>query len=462
MSLVEYLGRFHPALVHIPIGVFLGIILLEVLALRAKFKNLLPATRVLFMLGFVAACVAAITGYLHAESENFDDVLVNRHLILGISVAIVSFIAIIFNGGATKHARQIYYGSLAALGLLTVLAGHTGASITYGPNYLSPANISREVVAPLSNLTKDAHLYVDLVKPVLENKCISCHGPSRQKGKLRLDEPDFIKRGGEDGAVVNVALPDEGELWRRITLESSNDDHMPPSEKPQLSRGEIGLIMYWLQNGADFNAMLGALPKSDSIIAALTATSTTENTVQTHVAMPDEKVLSKLTRSGVAVSFLSRGDGRVALQFINAAGDSISSLMGALSGISAQVVEMKIPRHQLSHADWKKLSEVPNLQRLSLENSNFSDEDVAAIGALTKLEYLNLVGTSVTVSGLAQISLPQLKHLYLFRTNVSEAEIVNLKEHFPSAELIPGKYQVPTLRSDTTEQKEKYVVPENR
>src|SRR6478736_2720010 len=105
MSLVEYLGRFHPALVHIPIGVFLGIILLEVLALRSKFKNVLPATRVLFMLGFVAACLAAITGYLHSEAEEFDELLVNRHLILGISVAVVSLMAIIFNGGTSKSSR---------------------------------------------------------------------------------------------------------------------------------------------------------------------------------------------------------------------------------------------------------------------------------------------------------------------------------------------------------------------
>ncbi|HWA32651.1 MAG TPA: c-type cytochrome domain-containing protein, partial [Cyclobacteriaceae bacterium] len=374
-------------------------------------------------------------------------------------VAVVSFIAILLNGGTSQRSRRAYYISLATLGVLTIAAGHTGASMTYGQQYLNPSNINTESSSEFSSTDKTMLLYADLVKPMLEKKCTSCHGPSRQKAKLRLDAPDFIKRGGEDGEVLNAAFPEEGELWRRIMLDPTNDDHMPPIEKPQLSNAEISLIIYWLQNGADFNATLGALPNADSLITALTLVSRSE-VVQEHVDMPDPDIVAMLRKVGVTVSFLSKEDGRVALQFINARGDSISPVLGALSAISTQVVEIKIPNHQLSHEDWKRLTALPNVQRLSVENSNFSDEDLSAISGMTRLTYLNLAGTAVTARGLQQISLPQLRHLYLFRTGVGEGDIAKLKSKFPGAELVLGNFQVPTFKSDTTEQKEKYVVPE--
>ncbi len=461
MSLLDYFGRFHPGLVHIPIGTFLGIILLECLALKPKFKNVLPATRVLFMLGFVAASVAALTGYLHAQAEDFDEELVNIHMILGISVAVVSFVAIILNGGKASYSRKAYLVSLAVLGALTVFAGHTGASITYGSQYLNPANIANGNDEDFSSISKDTPLYAGVIKPIFDRKCISCHGPSRQKGKLRLDTPDFIARGGEDGEIINKSFPNEGELWRRIMLEMSDDDHMPPVQKPQLSKAEISLIVYWLENGVDFTASLGAIPKSDSIMKLVRESSPEQTMEDSVVPMPDEKIIKVFERGGVTVSFLSKDDGRVALQFINAEQDSISYLLSALPSINEQVIEIKMPGRHASHEDWKKLGALKNIRKLSLENSNFSDEDLASVQALTKMEYLNLIGTAVTSGGLEKISLPELRKLYLFKTGVGEADLTKLKQHFPNAEIVVGNFQVPTLKGDTTEQKEKYVVPIN-
>ncbi len=459
MSLADYFGRFHPALVHIPIGVFLGIILLECLALKPKFKNLLPATRVLLMLGFVSASVAALAGYLHSRAESFDEAAVNLHLVLGIGVAVVSFVAIILNGGSGEKMRNGYYASLAVLGLMTVLAGHTGASITYGAEYLYPSNMNAVSGDQYSDISKETLLYAGLVKPTFDNKCVGCHGPSRQKGKLRLDAPEYIRLGGEDGEIVNMSLPEEGELWRRITLESSNDDHMPPIEKPQLSATEIGLITFWLENGADFNSTLGSFPKSDSIIAVLTKARPVEKSEDAAVPLPNEDILNTLRKNGVAISFLSKDDGRIALQFINAKEDSMVTLLETFPSLKAQVVEIKLPNQRLRHEDWKKMGLLTNLRKLSAENSNLSDDDVGVLQDLMQLEYLNLVGTAVTASGLSKISLPGLKHLYLFKTAITPGDVQGLKQQFPNAELILGNFQVPTFESDTTERKEKYVVP---
>ena len=458
MSFSEYIGRFHAALVHIPIGIFLAVVVLEFLALKEKYKTLLPAVGILLRLGFVAACFAAGTGYLHKQAEDFDPVLVTTHLSFAITVIVVSLISIILYDKRSSLQR-VYYSSLIGLTILVIAAGHTGANLTYGIDYLFPSNLGKQE-KPLANLSPDAHLYSDLIKPVLDKKCVGCHGPSRQKGKLRLDAPDFITKGGEDGAILNKDLPEESDFWNRLTLDLNHDDHMPPSEKPQLTKAELSLILYWLSRGTDFESTLGSLPNSDSIISRVADLSgETEDAAERSVAMPDENLLSELRDGGVTVSFLSKDDGRVSLQFINADDSKLPGLMDKLAGLKAQVTEIKLRGKKLSREGWKKLTALPELQKLSAEGSDFSDADVEGLASLSKLRYLNLVGTSVTAAGLLKIKLAALKYLYLFKTGVSVSDQARLTQQFPSAEIVIGNFQVPTLGSDTTEQKEKYVVP---
>ena len=336
MSFSEYIGRFHAALVHIPIGIFLAVVVLEFLALKEKYKTLLPAVGILLRLGFVAACFAAGTGYLHKQAEDFDPVLVTTHLSFAITVIVVSLISIILYDKRSSLQR-VYYSSLIGLTILVIAAGHTGANLTYGIDYLFPSNLGKQE-KPLANLSPDAHLYSDLIKPVLDKKCVGCHGPSRQKGKLRLDAPDFITKGGEDGAILNKDLPEESDFWNRLTLDLNHDDHMPPSEKPQLTKAELSLILYWLSRGTDFESTLGSLPNSDSIISRVADLSgETEDAAERSVAMPDENLLSELRDGGVTVSFLSKDDGRVSLQFINADDSKLPGLMDKLAGLKAQL-----------------------------------------------------------------------------------------------------------------------------
>src|SRR4026209_1733103 len=40
------------------------------------------------------------------------------------------------------------------------------------------------------------------IKPIFEKSCIKCHGPEKQKGKLRLDSLAAVLKGGQDGKVI--------------------------------------------------------------------------------------------------------------------------------------------------------------------------------------------------------------------------------------------------------------------
>src|ERR1700679_2115285 len=85
-------------------------------------------------------------------------------------------------------------------------------------------------LGPLSGwaLSADDVDYVRDVKPILAERCYSCHGAIRQKAGLRLDAAALIKRGGESGPVIEPGSGDESLLIERVTADAKSADRMPP------------------------------------------------------------------------------------------------------------------------------------------------------------------------------------------------------------------------------------------
>jgi len=95
-------------------------------------------------------------------------------------------------------------------------------------------------------------------------------------------------------------------------------------------------------------------------------------------------------------------------------------------------------------------------------SANILDDDLDSIRFLPKLEYLNLVGTVVTRSGLEKLkTLPKLKRLFLFHTPIPESDQGAVRQLFPKTKIDFGNYVVPTLPSDTTKLTKSYTVPKN-
>src|SRR4051794_22705498 len=70
------------------------------------------------------------------------------------------------------------------------------------------------------------------VRPILVEKCQSCHGPTRQRGGLRLDSQVGLLKGGDSGAVVVPGQPDRSLLLRAVRHEAEpKARNMPPKEK---------------------------------------------------------------------------------------------------------------------------------------------------------------------------------------------------------------------------------------
>jgi hypothetical protein len=85
------------------------------------------------------------------------------------------------------------------------------------------------------------------VLPLLQARCISCHGPEKQKGKLRLDSRAAILKGGENGAAIVPGDPDRSLLLQAVR-QTHPDIKMPPKEK--LAADQIDALAAWIKEGA--------------------------------------------------------------------------------------------------------------------------------------------------------------------------------------------------------------------
>jgi uncharacterized membrane protein len=90
LSVIEFLGHFHPLLVHLPLGILLIALLLQWMSRKNKYASLIPAISVILLAGSCTAFASCITGYLLSISDDYDKSLVSWHMWMGISVTLVS------------------------------------------------------------------------------------------------------------------------------------------------------------------------------------------------------------------------------------------------------------------------------------------------------------------------------------------------------------------------------------
>ena len=90
--------------------------------------------------------------------------------------------------------------------------------------------------------------YSKQVKPLLRERCWSCHGVLKQEAGLRLDTAAFAAKGGDSGAAVVAGKVEMSLLIERVT---SKDDatRMPPEGKP-LTAEQVELLSAWIRSGA--------------------------------------------------------------------------------------------------------------------------------------------------------------------------------------------------------------------
>ena len=108
--------------------------------------------------------------------------------------------------------------------------------------------LAATALAVLDARAQDAEklTYDDHVRPVLENKCFSCHNPDKKKGGLDLTSYAALLAGGGGGAVVDAGNPAGSRLW---TCSSKKEEPFMPPEGAPLEAKDLTLLSKWIAGG---------------------------------------------------------------------------------------------------------------------------------------------------------------------------------------------------------------------
>lgn len=457
LSVTEFVGRFHPVLVHLPIGILLMGLLLQWLSTREQYKISPEVIKIVLLCGTSTAIMACVTGYLLSLTGDYDGSLVGWHMWMGVIVALASvFLCIRI---LKKQYGVIHKATSFSLLMLVIITGHLGGSLTHGSDFLTSALISEPDTIAHKNIPdiQEAKAYEDVVQPLLQAKCYTCHNIKKQKGSLRMDDPQLLMKGGKGGKVIVAGRAEESELVKRILLPREAEHHMPPKEKPQLNERQIALIYWWIDQGAEFNRKVKDLQQPDKIkpvLLALQGNQTEHKAPSTvpaeDVEKADEKAIFKLKDMGVVVTPVAKGSNYLMANFVTASsvGDDDIKL---LLPIKKQLIWLKLGDTKITDKALPVLAECTNLTLLHLNNTNITNQGLQSLKSLTNLQLLNLVNTKVTGSGIEQLAnLKKLQSIYLYKTNIKADDWLRLRRIFPKVRIDTGGYTIPFLSSDTT------------
>ena len=271
----QLLGRFHPLLIHLPIGILVLAVGVELAACRPRWAHLRPTAGWLLALAAILTYATAVDGWLLAWSGGYRGRTVTYHMWAGASLAVVA--------GAAAFARRerpgaAYWALLAATFGLLLVSSHLGGTLSHGEGYLTdkfPARLRTLIGLPAAARPPETGrapagspgpaaakaglasanpanpaFYAVHIAPLFARSCISCHKPEKHKGGLRMDSYAELMRGGDDGPAV---VPGDGkgsEIVRRVTLPPSDDDAMPSDGDKPLSSDEIQMLQHWIAAGA--------------------------------------------------------------------------------------------------------------------------------------------------------------------------------------------------------------------
>jgi mono/diheme cytochrome c family protein len=267
------------------------------------------------------------------------------------------------------------------------------------------------------------------IKPILESVCVQCHGPEKQKGKLRLDSRAAWLKGGDNGPIFKAGHPEESDFFQRVTLAEDQDDVMPPKGKADhLTPAQIDLVKRWITEGAEW-------PEGVLAVASPNKGGTAHEPGDLAGPSPsaDElKAVEELARRGIKARPLAAGINwrRVDLRSV---ADKVSAEDLAKLARIPSIQELNLAGVPLRDADLANIAELKNLTVLHLENTPITDEGLTHLSKLEKLDYLNLFGTAVTDAGLKNLTgLSHLNRLYLAGTKVTGSGVSALRQRLPN------------------------------
>jgi uncharacterized membrane protein len=407
MELLNYLGKFHPVVLHLPIGALYLTFCLVLLEKFFKNSYTIPI-RFGLLFSFVFSVLSALLGFFLYLGDDFSGDLIERHMWLGISTTL--FIGVLLWIHKTSTHIKYFNGVFLITIILLSVTGHFGGQITHGSDYLKLPDFSQTTkVTSIDSV----NIYSSIVMPILDNKCVKCHNLNKSKGDLILNSKEAILKGGESGSILVSFDASSSHLYNYPNLPMEDKMHMPPEGNSQLTENEIELLRIWIDKGAEFEAYnsFSTFEKNEQEIVNSFIKVDLEK-----VDPPRKKDLEKLLDLNFRLERNSVSNNYLEAKFLGT--DLKSKHLSALSKVKKQLIKLDLSNTDLNDGLLQKLKSFTSLKYLKINNTSVTDNGLLSISS--SIESLNLNNTGVGFEGLNQLlQNNELKTVYLWNTNIN-------------------------------------------
>ena len=434
--LLNLIGRFHPLIIHLPIGFILIGLLIEINS--QKFKSSNKILKFIFLWSSITCFISVLTGFLQYQNEGLLWESIQNHFISGIITLLLS-VAFYFYLNKSKPftalPRKVY-----TIGIFfnLLITGHLGGNITHGEDHLIeplPDSIKlflnkdsvKEEYTFKNEIDINKPVFNNLIRPILDSKCVSCHNSKKSKGKLMLNNYEVLKKGGKNGLVINFKNPELSEILVRIHLPKSEKKHMPPKAKKQLTKAEINILSHWINMGAPENTLIKDIEMSDELLS---------NFIQKEesffpeidIDIPNKNSISFLRKKGILIAPITKSSNLLYLSSYNYH-EFIKEDISELNKLKNNLVDIDLSNSSFNDEVFEILSAFKNLTRLKLNYTSISGKGIEKLSSLKNLKKLHLINTNFNSNQIEVInSFPALEKAYLFQNDRDLSKDITLAD----------------------------------
>ncbi|SHF80319.1 c-type cytochrome domain-containing protein [Pedobacter caeni] len=433
-------GRMHPMVLHFPIVILMLAMLLEFFRFKeAYIKEPLYQnfTSGLLLSGTLFSALTVIMGLFLSKEAGYSGSLLQWHKWTGVSIVFVASIIYWCRNTSWYKVRIARIGAITTT-LCIIFAGHYGASLTHGDNFVLESVTGVEVLpkVPLA----EARVFEDVILPVFSQKCLSCHNLEKAKGSLMMDKVSSLLKGGKSGKLFVPGKPEISLLLERIHLPMDDKKHMPPKGKDQLSEAEIELLRLWIKGNAELKKKVVDLPPSDSLrmLAATFLAPSAASEEKYAFSAADESTVKKLNNNYRIVYALAKESPALAVNIYNR-NEYKPEAVKELEGVKKQIVSLDLKGLPVRDEELKTIARFENLRELNLNFTSITGSGLKELQVLKYLNTLSMSGTRLNYDFVKQLNkIKSLKKLTLWNTGLSGTDLEQLKKANPGITVISG------------------------
>jgi uncharacterized membrane protein len=434
-------GRLHTLVLHFPIVILILAIGMDLFRFSPNNKAntfYTNSSRSLLLAGTLLAGITVVMGLFLSREEGYAGDTLQWHKWTGAGLFFIASLIYWLRNKKWYSMRVACLSAFIVTGSL-IITGHYGATLTHGDNFIMQPITATFTKAPVP--LEDAVIFADVIQPILEKKCASCHNSHKLKGELALTDSLAIMKGGKSGQLFVSGNTAISLLLERVHLSLDEEKHMPPEGKPQLTKEEIALLSLWITKEAGFNKKVIALPVNDSLrlMAAAVLHPVIDSSAIFDFPAADEKTIAKLNTNYRTIAHFAKQSPALDVSIYNRDAYSVKQLE-ELSEIQKQVVSLNLNKLPVKDGDMKTISQFENLRRLDLNFSDVTDNGLNALTSLKNLHTLSLSGTRISYNALKEklVALKKLKTISIWNTGISVQEVTELQHAFKDITFIEG------------------------